>query len=389
MINKDGTVEKKLGIYIHIPFCVRKCLYCDFLSMSAGERKREAYVSALCREIAKESFRYREFTVSSIYIGGGTPSLLQGAQMKKILEAVYAHYRIEEVCEISMEANPGTVTAEKLSCWRKAGINRLSIGLQSMADEELKALGRIHSREDFYHTYREAVREGFENINVDLMSAIPGQDLVSWRKTLEEVTHLDPAPTHVSAYSLIIEEGTAFYENPPVLPDEDCEREMYKITNDILKKYGYRQYEISNYALPGYECRHNIAYWKRGNYAGFGIGAASLVKNERFCNTRDIDCYISMAEGVIKEEKHMLSKKEQMEEFMFLGLRMTEGVSGEEFFRLFGQTLEQVYPGIVERFCRQGLLRSYREKDSGKERIALTGYGIDVSNVVMAQFLLG
>lgn len=399
-MKKDS--EKQSGIYIHIPFCVRKCLYCDFLSGPANEREQARYVEALCREISMESRCYSKYRVQTIYMGGGTPSLLPGEWTERIMETVRRHYNVGGACEISMEVNPGTLTRERLSSWRRAGINRLSIGLQSAVNGELKALGRIHTLEDFLDGYRQIAEAGFENVNVDLMSAIPGQSLRSWRETLERVLSLRPRPAHISAYSLILEEGTPFYESRPQLPDEDTDREMYKITNDILSAAGYRRYEISNYALPGRECRHNIDCWRRKNYAGFGVGAASLVENARFRNISDRGAYESFfldsvgtdttptagAFGIaeqIREEKRVLSKEEQMEEFMFLGLRMREGVCAEEFERCFGVSLDQVYPGIVEDFCRKGLLQ---RTGRTKEWISLTDYGIDVSNVVMARFLL-
>lgn len=380
-------VCKELSIYIHIPFCIRKCLYCDFLSAASDEKEMEQYVKALCWEIAQESKSYVNYNVPTIFIGGGTPSILPGEWIEQILRTVHEHYRIEQNCEISMEANPGTITREKLECWHRAGVNRLSIGLQSAIDHELITLGRIHSSRDFFQSYEMAVKSGFNNINVDLMSAIPGQSLESYQETLRRITALNPPPAHISAYSLIIEEGTPFYENTPELPDEDCEREMYKITNDILSAQGYVQYEISNYAKPGYQCRHNQVYWRRGNYVGFGIGAASMVDNVRFNNTRDMKSYLNRC-GTVKENIQKLSVQEQMEEFMFLGLRMMNGVSEEEFLKTFGSTIEQIYPGIVEDFCQKGLLKRDIEQGTGEHRIFLTRYGIDVSNIVMAEFLL-
>lgn len=392
---------KELSIYIHIPFCVRKCLYCDFLSAPAEQKKMKGYVDALCQEMTEESRLYKEYIITTVFIGGGTPSILPGEWIDHILGTVRENFQMEENCEISMETNPGTVTFAKLECWRRAGINRLSIGLQSSQDNELKALGRIHSSEDFFHTYEMIVKCGFDNINIDLMSAIPEQTLDSMQKTLKEVTGLKPPPVHISAYSLMVEEGTPFYDNPPELPEEDTEREMYKITHDILENLGYVQYEISNYAKPGYECRHNQVYWRRGNYLGFGVGAASMVGNVRYSNIRDINAYMdhelyghggqrrkSERAGGIKENIQYLSKEEQMEEFMFLGLRMMRGVSEEEFYRTFGNTIDAVYPEIVNNFCAKGLLRRTVDAGTGEHWISLTGYGIDVSNVVMAEFLL-
>ncbi len=383
---------KKLAIYIHIPFCVRKCLYCDFLSAPAYDETFELYVLALCREIRDERKSYVNYKIEKIFLGGVTPSLLSGEQLDRILGTVFDAYQVADDCEISMEVNPGTVTKEKLKAYKRAGVNRLSIGMQSAVEEELQSLGRIHSSEDAFDTYDLAVKTGFNNINIDLMSAIPGQTIESWKESLKRILDLEPAPAHVSAYSLIIEEGTPFFENTPTLPDEDTEREMYKITNDILSEAGYLRYEISNYAKPGFACRHNCTYWERGSYAGFGIGAASLVEQVRFSNTRNLKDYLGKylknATVAIKENRQELSVEEQMEEFMFLGLRMMRGVSAGKFSDLFGKTIEQVYPGIVEKYCRQGLLQKIPEQGSGEVRIALTERGIDVSNVIMADFLL-
>jgi len=375
---------RELSIYIHIPFCVQKCLYCDFLSAPASKELREQYVKRVSREIRETAESYVNYTAKSVFFGGGTPSLLEGDQIEEIMEAVRC-FSLEKDCEISLEANPGTITPEKLQKYKKAGINRLSIGLQSLIDEELNALGRIHDSRDFYDTYACAVKTGFNNINIDLMTAIPLQTRESCMATLRGVLKLDPAPAHISAYSLIVEEGTPFFENTPLLPDEETDRELYKITNDILSKSGYQRYEISNYAKPGFACRHNLVYWQRGNYLGFGIGAASLMENVRFSNGRDLKEYLE--KGAVRENMQRLSVKEQMEEFMFLGLRMTEGVSAAKFQSSFGQSLYQVYPGIVEKYIRQGLLKTEACLNGRDERISLTERGIDVSNVVMADFL--
>lgn len=398
--------QKTLGIYIHIPFCVKKCLYCDFLSAPPEEGEIGRYIAALTREIEEESINYRDRKVESVFLGGGTPSLLPAESIAGILEAVYDCFHVEKTCEISMEVNPGTATLEKFRTLKKSGVNRLSIGLQSAIDSELRALGRIHTSKDFFDTYAFAVKTGFNNINIDFMSAIPGQTLESCIDSLKKVLCLQPVPTHISSYSLIIEEGTFFYENTPVLPDEDCEREMYKITCDFLLDHGYHQYEISNYALPGYECAHNKRYWTRKDYVGFGIGAASLIDNRRFSNTKNIDCYCKYYLGAretlqghracftesvsygIREAVQKLSVQEQMEEFMFLGLRMMRGVSSREFYHAFGVPIDQIYPGIVDDFCKKGMLERKKELETGGERIMLTRRGIDVSNAIMAQFLL-
>lgn len=386
--------KRPLSIYIHIPFCVRKCLYCDFLSAPASGETMEAYASCLCREIEAAGKLYPDHEVRTVFFGGGTPSILKKERICQIMEALRRAFSLAEDAEITIEVNPGTVDADKLAAYYATGINRLSIGVQSLQENELQALGRIHSTEDFFQTYSMAVKSGFNNINVDLMSAIPEQTLESCQDTLRQLLSLDRPPSHISAYSLIIEEGTPFYENTPVLPDEEMDRLFYKITNDILKAAGYHRYEISNYAREGCECRHNRVYWERGEYLGFGIGAASLMQETRFSNIRDLQTYLKLLSGEaadgpstgqltehLRQEVSHLTEREQMEEFMFLGLRLTEGVSKKRFFKTFGKKFTDVYPGISEKLIREGLL--VQEGD----RLKLTELGLDVSNRVMAEFL--
>lgn len=384
------TKYKPLSIYIHIPFCVRKCLYCDFLSEPVEEEEQLRYMDCLIQEIRRESVSYVNYQVQTIFIGGGTPSLIPIRKLKEMMKTVYDCYIVLSDAEITIEVNPGTVSEKKLIAYGQMGINRLSIGLQSVHDRELSLLGRVHGSNEFFQTYEWAAKSGFSNINIDLMSGIPGQTLESWQETLKSVLSLHPQPTHISAYSLIIEEGTPFFAHKPVLPDEDTDREMYQITNDILSINGYDRYEISNYARPGYQCRHNKVYWQRGEYVGFGIGAASLVVNSRFSNCRDRKLYMKqiLTGNLERENVQKLSREEQMEETMFLGLRLTEGVSYTRFESLFHTTIEQVYPGLIDRLHQQGLIDYTCYEDGSKERIFLTDYGLDVSNVVMAEFLL-
>lgn len=473
-------IMKSISIYIHIPFCVKKCQYCDFLSAPADSRAQKVYLRALKQEIREQAARYREYEVQTVFIGGGTPTAVPCEKLCEVLKTVFTCYRVNPQAEISMEANPGTVTKEALLAYRKAGINRLSIGLQSADDGELKLLGRIHTYRDFLQTYRWAQEAGFTNINLDIMSALPRQSVENYKKTLETVLSL--RPQHISAYSLIVEEGTPFYEKygqeseklqatgekQPDLPSEEEEREMYALTEKLLAAAGYHRYEISNYALPGRECRHNRVYWKRGNYVGFGLGAASMVENVRFENTRKMQEYLAEYAGVpgaepvsadatqgdeqvlsneqefslredtysenaqefslcedthsenaqelstcqdvnSKDEQelslseyahsekeqslfesehtfsknvHPLSQQEQMEETMFLGLRLTEGVSKAEFQRQFGVSMEQIYGEVIQENIAKGLLID----EAGYLR--LTREGMDLSNYVMAQFLL-
>lgn len=419
---------KELSIYIHIPFCVRKCRYCDFLSFPVCEEERESYVNLLMEEIELRAGAFTEDCVVSIFFGGGTPSLLSGRQMTRILDGVKNNYRVAEDAEITMEMNPGTVNEEKLKAYYEAGINRISIGLQTTNNRELQTIGRIYTYEDFLQTYKMARETGFHNVNIDLMSALPGQTMDTYRETLDRVLALQPE--HISAYSLILEEGTELFEhsNEYHFPDEDTDRDMYLMTGEMLGANGYRRYEISNYAKKGYECLHNKVYWKRGNYLGLGLGASSMIDNSRFKNPESMETYGRMVERlkvlkidgidnkirrneneirpcnkeqngghcgqlncrqklmqqlqVTETEYQKLTKAEQMEEFMFLGLRLTEGVSRTEFAQLFDTQMDTVYGSVLQKMKEESLLE---EKDN---KIFLTGKGLDVSNYVMAEFLI-
>lgn len=374
---------KSLELYVHIPFCIKKCAYCDFLSGPSDEETREKYIELLCREIEECKGKTEEYEVVTVFFGGGTPSILHGEQIQKIMLKLRESFVFAEEAEITLEMNPGTVTMEKLIAYKKAGINRLSIGLQSIHNEELKLLGRIHSYEEFVHSYKMARKAGFENISIDLISAIPGQTVASWCETIK--TMIDLQPEHISAYSLIIEEGTPFYEKygegaeTDLLPSEEAEREMYWQTKRILREAGYERYEISNYAREGYTCRHNIGYWERTPYLGFGIGAASLFEETRYTNPSDIEEYERCFSEKFKAEK--LSTEEQMEEFMFLGLRMMKGISRRNFAESFGKEIEEVYGERMEKLKSLALL------EENGDRICLTEKGIDVSNSVFVEFM--
>lgn len=389
----------RLSLYIHIPFCVRKCHYCDFLSAPYEEETRQEYVEALCIEIVQRAKLYKERTVDTIFFGGGTPSLLSAKQMGEIMDTVRQEFQVLPEAEISMEVNPGTVDREKLKAYKAYGINRLSIGLQSANNEELKVLGRIHTWEVFENTWNQVRELGFSNVNVDLMSALPGQTLESYENTLRKVIALKPE--HISAYSLIIEEGTKFYEwfgdDSSQLPDEVADRQMYELTRTLLEEYGYHRYEISNYALKGYECKHNMGYWKRKEYLGLGLGAASLLSNVRSSNVSDLAEYLELGQKVnqqiamqedVKDIKWIAGQEEltiqdQMEEFMFLGLRMMEGISSLEFEKQFDKSLQDVYGTQISKLEKQGLLQFHEET----QRYTLTLQGIDVSNQVFVEFI--
>lgn len=381
-------MKKELELYIHIPFCVQKCKYCDFLSAPQDEETIEKYVQALVKEICAHAENVKGRRVTSVFLGGGTPSILTSEQIQCIFKALKSVFEMSSDAEITIEANPGTVTTEKLETYRRCGINRISFGLQSTDNVELKLLGRIHTYEEFLESFELARTCGFDNINVDLISAIPRQTLKSWEASLAKVIALNPE--HISAYSLIVEERTPFAsiygEGCPGeknLPSEDEEREMYHRTKVLLQEAGYKRYEISNYAKPGMECKHNLGYWERKDYLGIGIGAASLTDNVRYKNTDILADYLLYSDkhNKIQEEKQVLTVKEQMEEFIFLGLRKMEGISEVDFEKQFGKAIEQYYGEQVARFLEEGLI----ERTHGN--LQLTERGVDVSNYVFAEFL--
>ena len=387
----------KMVIYVHIPFCVRKCYYCDFLSGPADKETIEKYVKALMNEIEYYGKRIGQkgtnIPIKSIFFGGGTPSILEGRYMEMIMDKINESFNMEENAEITIECNPGTADEDKLSKYKEIGINRISIGLQSTNDDELKNIGRIHTYEEFLAIYNMARKVGFDNINIDLMSALPDQTLESYKETLEKIINLNPE--HISAYSLILEEGTCLYEKieelekagkDTGLPDEDTERSMYYETKRIMEENGYYRYEISNYAKKGNECRHNIAYWRRDDYIGMGIGAASYIDGVRTKNVCNINEYIDIEEkpnsSEDRSETEVLTKEDKMAEFMFLGLRMVEGVSINDFEQEFCEDFNQIYGDITKKHIEDGLLIQ-----NGKN-IRLTDLGMDVSNMVMSSYIL-
>ncbi|MBQ9885689.1 MAG: radical SAM family heme chaperone HemW [Lachnospiraceae bacterium] len=500
--------KRELMIYIHIPYCIRKCLYCDFLSFGKGSSQWESidkYIDTLCHEIKFYKEYSKDRIVTSVFIGGGTPSVLTNSQADKLFAAIRSGFMLSKDCEFTIECNPGTLTADKLKLYRTNGVNRISLGLQSADNAELKVLGRIHTFEDFARSF-DAVREaGFENVNVDLMSAIPGQTMKNWENTL--IKTLSFKPEHISAYSLIIEEETPFYDmyceaggrceavgnleagkgceaggdRVLKLPDEDTEREIYHFTKDFLGENGYYRYEISNYSLPGYECRHNSGYWQGKDYLGLGLGAASLFEGRRYANVRELEAYLEAVDkardkvidktennstdkagdkavdkdedkvgnktvdkagdktvdkvvdkagdktvdkteepenaGLVlqadngaqalpfadKDEQalqtadkksvqaspwvdeetiQLLSQKERMEEFMFLGLRMCKGISMADFKKCFGKNIYDIYGEVLGRLMSEGLI------EQQDDFLRLTDYGVDLSNYVLAEFLL-
>ena len=433
-MKKKEVIEKRpLGLYIHIPFCVKKCAYCDFLSFASDEATKERYVDALCEEIRANRENAEEYTVETVYFGGGTPSVLSVEQIGEIFRTILETFSVRgfvnetpgtkekkekkklrlgkkkeeelveketsevrlqrvqngELAEVTIEVNPGTADKEKFAALYELGFNRLSMGLQSAVASELSCLGRIHTKEQFAECVTAAREVGFRNISGDLMSGLPGQT----EETLTESINflLAQQPEHISVYSLQIEEGTEFAkrygEDGPekeMLPDEDADRAMYELTGRLLEEAGYTRYEISNYAKEGFESRHNSSYWKGTEYLGLGLGASSLMSNARFHNTTDMDQYIVGVNDPfsLREDMERLVQKELMEEFMFLGLRMCKGIEKAEFKRKFKCDIETIYGDVMKRLVSQGVL------EEAEGRVFLTPRGIDVSNVVLAEFLL-
>lgn len=397
-------MKKYVSLYIHIPFCAVKCKYCDFLSFdgeSYGTMLR--YVESLCQEIQLYEPVASDYLVRSIFIGGGTPSMLDEALIANIMAYIRKTFNIVRDAEITIEANPGTLRHQKLTGYKTVGINRISIGLQSADDEMLKKLGRIHNFDQFVASYNAARRAGFKNINVDIMSGLPGQTIHSYVETLSKV--IEFGPEHISAYSLSVEEGTPLSKDKELLatiPTEIIDRRMYEVTKKLLAANGYDRYEFSNYARSGYECKHNMVYWTGGEYIGFGLGASSYFQGKRFNNMRCLGEYISVMEGTrekysttdnmeflydevtrkLRENITTMYIDSRMEEFMFLGLRMTCGVSRADFEERFKKDIYEVYGTVIKKYIDMGMMAEI------DDRIILTDEGIDVSNVILADFLL-
>lgn len=371
------------GIYVHIPFCVKKCLYCDFNSYPGLRDMSYSYGAAVVREI--ESSPFKGADVDTVYFGGGTPTSIDTEIIIDILAALKAEFNISESAEITIECNPGTADRAALLRLRGAGFNRLSVGCQSADDKILARLGRIHTHAEFVDCFNSARRAGFDNISVDLMFGLPGQSPEIWRDTLERITALKPE--HISAYSLKVEEGTPFYEMKKrgalEIPDDDQNRAMYDEAVDFLKRRGYERYEISNFARPGFESRHNLIYWRLGDYIGFGAGAHSFAGGRRFSNPSGIEEYIAAARsgGRITAEKE--SAEDMMSEFMFLGLRLDAGVSEAEFEQRFGAKMTDVFARPLNKHLN---LTKALIKENG--RIKLRPEYAYVSNIIMSDFIM-
>jgi oxygen-independent coproporphyrinogen III oxidase len=373
---------EKVSLYIHIPFCAKKCMYCDFPSFCGKEHLMMQYAEALSREILNSSQNKR---INSIFVGGGTPTYLSLEAWKLIGDSI-GKLQLKDNAEFTVECNPGTISEDKLLYFKEIGVNRLSIGLQSWQNELLKSIGRIHTTEDFLQSYDLARRLGFKNINIDIMFGLPNQSLSDLKITIEQVVRL--SPEHISCYSLIIEDGTPFYnlyeKGKLSLPEEELEREMYITAREMLNGYGFKQYEISNFAKPGYRCEHNMVYWQLDDYIGCGAAAHSYFQSIRYRNEANIEKYIQSMKlnncSVVEEIRN--SVKDNMEEFMFMGLRKIEGISEKEFIRRFSKGINSVYKNVIDKYEKLGLLK----RESGN--IFLTEKGIELSNTIMSEFLL-
>lgn len=375
----------QIGLYFHIPFCASKCYYCDFLSFPKREEQAH-YVEALIKEIEKTSEGLPSDTkIKSIFIGGGTPTVLPPFLLEKLMMAITTRFKLEPTCEWTIEANPGTIEEEKIMMLKKYPITRISLGLQSTHDNILKLIGRRHTFEEWEESIRLIKKHTNWDVNTDLMFALPGQTLEEFKQSLETVVAYDLE--HISIYALIIEEGTHFgdlYEKGQLdeVPEE-LDRQMYHMAQQFLAEKGYKQYEISNWSKPGHECQHNLVYWKCEPYLGLGLGAHSLYNGLRYYNEEQIERYVACQGNLeaIRHEEEKLTFKMAMEEYMFLGLRLLEGINIQAFEDLFGQSVWETYPEILKKWIDLGVLIA----DS--ENIYLSKYGLDVCNEVFSSFL--
>lgn len=388
--------KKNVGLYIHIPFCKQKCQYCDFKSYAGKEKFIDTYIKWLEFELkgVGEGNRldYENnlddlAVVKSIYIGGGTPSFIDGKYIEEILSIANEYYTVDDNAEITIEVNPGTVDKDKFETYLRSGINRISIGLQSTHNRLLKELGRIHTYQDFLNTYNLARNVGFKNINVDLMLGLPNQSLQDLEESLKEIIKLNPE--HISVYSLIIEEGTLFYKklemNEIVLPDDELERKMYWVTKKELENAGYIHYEISNFAKPGFESKHNLSCWNQEEYIGIGVAAHSYTNDVRYSNIDSIEEYIKNYEEDNETDNFVFHEKQtkisKMKEFMMLGLRKIQGIRIQDFKNKFGENPIYLYRKELEKLVNEELL----EIDG--DIIKLTNKGIDLANLVWEEFV--
>lgn len=387
---------KEIGLYVHIPFCKQKCNYCDFISFSNKEEKIEEYINCLCLEISEVGMGVNQdiknkiidgIIVKTIYIGGGTPSYIDSKYIKRVLETIFAKFNVEQNAEITLELNPETVNKQKILQYKQIGINRLSMGVQSGNNELLKMLGRIHTYEKFEQIYKMAQETGFYNINIDFMIGLPNQTIRDIEIMLEKINTLKP--THVSVYSLIVEENTnldkKIQERKLILPEDELERKMYWKVKKELEKMGYIHYEISNFAIPGYEAKHNLDCWNQKEYMGFGVAAHSYTDRARFSNIENVEEYIENTKNNKLENNFVFHEKQdklsQMKEYVMLGLRKIQGVECIGFETKFNQDIFEVFDKEIEKLLKEGLI----EIENGN--IKLSNKGIDLANLVWEEFV--
>lgn len=377
--------QKQIGLYIHIPFCKQKCFYCDFPSYSGMEDFWEAYIDALVSELILKAEEFKNPYVETVFIGGGTPSLIPAVYISKILDTVNSHYKVSSDWECTIECNPGTLTDHKLRAYKDYGVNRLSIGLQACQDKILKELGRIHTYEDFLFSLKLSQKHGFENINADIIFSIPNQTFEQWQDTIERIIALDLA--HISCYSLIIEDGTVYgrMKKEGIIKEveDELDRKMYHYAVDSFSEAGLYQYEISNFAKPHLRCRHNMNYWRRGEYLGVGAGAHSHYNKRRFANTANVSMYIEGVEKrkLILSEDSYLSRGNELEESIFLGLRLNEGIDLSQLSKEFGIDLERKYDKKLEQFITQKLVERHGSV------VKLTKKGMDIADAIIIELV--
>ncbi len=380
---------RSLGIYVHIPFCLLKCRYCDFVSFprdGCGSFEPDAYANRVCREIEETSDEVKKgYSADSLYFGGGTPTCIGTDMLGRILLAIKRNFSVSGDAEISIEANPETVTEEKAENLRALGFNRVSMGVQSLDDGVLGKLGRVHNAEKALRSYEILRKAGFGNMNIDLMFGVPGQNMKKWEDSLDRVISL--GPEHISFYSLQIEEGTPFYdeykEGKLRIPSWDLNRSMYRLALEKLEAAGYVHYEVSNAAKPGFECRHNLKYWTMKPYLGFGTSAHSYLEGKRFFNTDGL-CYVREYE---ENENSEDASSERMGDFVFTELRLIKGIDTEQFRELFGKDFEDVFGELLEDRKLQKYLEIKRGEDGKLCGLALSSSGLDNTNTVMQRFI--
>ncbi|WMM23515.1 radical SAM family heme chaperone HemW [Tissierella sp. MB52-C2] len=376
---------KEISLYIHIPFCISKCYYCDFTSFAYENDKIHDYINSVLIELELYREKLKNYTIKTIFIGGGTPSSIDGKYIYEILKFIYKNFNTTGLMETTIEVNPGTLSKEKVRLYKESGINRVSMGVQTLDNNLLKSIGRIHKAEDFYKSYKLLEEVGIENINVDLIFGLPNQTIENVIDSLYKVVQV--GVKHISYYGLILEENTKLYdlynEGKLTLPDEDTEREMYHKITEYLINHGYNHYEISNYCLPGYECKHNLVYWDVNSYLGLGLNSHSYMESKRFFNTSNINNYIKkLNEKVLPiYGEEIIDQETEIEEFCILGLRKIKGIDKLEFERRFKRKIENLYGDIISKHVDNNLI--VNEKDY----IKLTKKGLDLSNLVEIDFL--